>query len=127
LLEELRRHAAVSADLRKIAGLKFRSPVKGGNTLLKRVAPKAYSLEGPHKLRGPKMPKLKMSGVAGAVLKGSSKAALKAGKHLGSAILNHPEKALLLGAAAIAGVGKARGAMAGFNPAIHRAKLGIEP
>ena len=122
MLDDLRRHAAVAASLRKIAALRFRSP---GSAPLKQVAPKAYRMEGPRKLKMPGT--VKVSGAGTVIAKTIGKGTVSAGKHLGKFLLNHPEKALLIGAGTIATIGKARSSMAGFNPAVHRAQLGIEP
>jgi hypothetical protein len=60
---------------------------------------------------------------AGPILRTVGKGLRAAGKF----VAKRPVETALVAAGALAGVGAARSAMAGFNPAIHRAQLGIEP
>jgi len=48
-------------------------------------------------------------------------------KALGTQALAHPMGALVGGLGTVAAFGKARSTMAQFNPAVHRAQLGISP
>jgi hypothetical protein len=54
-------------------------------------------------------------------------AAVLGAKALGTQALAHPMGALVGGLGAAAAYGKARSTMAQFNPAVHRAQLGIPP
>lgn len=62
-----------------------------------------------------------------ALLGSVMKAGLGAAKRVAAPILVHPAGSLTIGLGGAAAIGQGRRTAAQFNPAVHRAQLGIQP